>query len=344
MKSKVAIQKDVAQLANVSQAAVSVVLSGATGSNIVVSPALRKRILDAAAELNYRTNLNARAIRQSKVFHIGYFVATSDQTDFDFAPFRAGVYDAASELGYHIVLVRMPNPAAMQIDSVPRIFRSHNLAGLVINEIIPLPANVRLALRNLSAPIVYLNNRYPTNCVCVDDVFGGTLATSHLIEQGFRKIAFLQYHMHRDFPAHESEEDRRSAYAEVMRTHHLPHTFIDYNMDDASALRKILRSPDRPEAFVCYEDYTAIHAQRYFCEARLEIGKDLALVGYNEDTNVSLSFVPLTTVQIPRYEMATAAMRMCISLIEGEKREYAPVVLKPSLIVRQSSLKRTAAV
>jgi DNA-binding LacI/PurR family transcriptional regulator len=70
--------------------------------------------------LNYRPNLSARSMHRGRFFNIGYFAASSDCGEQDFAPFRAGIYDAASEQDFHVMMIRLPLNRSKDPDVVPK--------------------------------------------------------------------------------------------------------------------------------------------------------------------------------------------------------------------------------
>jgi LacI family transcriptional regulator len=373
---KLPTQKDVARLAGVSQAVVSVVLGGNTG-NIGVSSEASERVLNAAKRLNYRPNLSARSMRHGRFFNIGYFTATNNFGEVDFAPFRAGIYDAASEQGFHVMMIRLSSHLSKDPDAVAKTFREAHLDAMVIN---PFSISIReikeVVGTNVNLPIVYLNAKEPFGSVYVDDYLGARMATEHFYKQGFRRIAFFHTRSSNQ-GEHYSKKDRIEGYMSFMAEHGLVAQIKQFDSDiyadksqetedsraqhrdrvqnlapdsnsetaevsSKSLILEWLRSPSRPEAVVCYNDPDAMALQQFLYELRLRVPEDMAVIGYNNDEMGLLSSCPLSSIHVPRYEMAVATVNMAISLINmgessGEYRPIPSIKFTPKLVVRQSS-------
>jgi len=353
-QGKLTTQKDVARLAGVSQAIVSVVLSGNT-RNIGVSPEVADRVLSAAKRLNYRPNLSARSMRQGRFFNIGYFAASSDCGEHDFAQFRAGIYDAASEQGFHVMMIRLPSNLSKDPDVVPRTFREAHLDAMIINPMtLSINAIKEMVGSDNTLPIVYLNVKEEFGSVYVDDYHGARLATGHLFDQGFRRIAFFHAHVPKQTD-HYSRKDRIAGYSSFMAEHGLVAQIKKLEVDIYSAepttsdelasrasMRDWLQGPNIPEAVFCNNDSEAMAFQQLLYELKLRVPEDIAVIGYDDDEICRLSSPPMSTIHIPRYEMAVAAVNMAVSMINLSNGDnayrLAPTIkFTPKLIVRKSS-------
>lgn len=103
-RSRRPTQVEIARIAGVSQATVSLVVSGAGAQ---VSPAKRQRVLAAIEEIGYSVNLMARGLRGKGNRILGLYTFESvfpvSERDFYF-PFLLGVEAEAAELGYDMLL------------------------------------------------------------------------------------------------------------------------------------------------------------------------------------------------------------------------------------------------
>lgn len=333
--NRVATQKDVARVACVSQATVSTVLTGKTRKS-AVSAKTRERIIHVARVMNYRPNLSARVIRSRRFFNLGYFVANAEgQFAFDFPEFAAGIYDAATERDYHVLMVRLPYQLWKDGDPVPKVFRESHLDALIVHPVSRLSPDIHDATASGGLPVVHLNDRQTHNSVCLDDYEGASVMTRYLVNQGYRRIAFFKTGL--GFDGHYSVKDRIEGYSRVMKKHRLKPEVKLVGSDFERETLEWLSGPNRPEAVFCYQDADALRLEQVAHKARLRIPHDLALAGYNDDWWRQFSGVPMTTMQVPRYRMAMEAVHMALRIVETKNQRQENVVFKPTLLTCEST-------
>jgi LacI family transcriptional regulator len=104
------------------------------------------------------------------------------------------------------------------------------------------------------------------------------------------------------------------------------------------AARRLLGLPRRPTALFCFRDLMAMGVYRAALEARLEIPRDLSVVGSDDMEGVASGLFPgLTTVALPHYEMGAWGVQRLLALIDDTtKREAEQVKLSGQLIRRGS--------
>jgi DNA-binding LacI/PurR family transcriptional regulator len=96
--------------------------------------------------------------------------------------------------------------------------------------------------------------------------------------------------------------------------------------------------PDRrPTAVVAVSDLMAIGAINGIYEAGLRPGQDMAVVGFDDIPMAQHFWPPLTTVRQPIIEVGKRVINMLLQIIQGGKLAERKVLLKPELIVRESS-------
>ena len=107
--------------------------------------------------------------------------------------------------------------------------------------------------------------------------------------------------------------------------------------DGYRAAQILLSKPEMPTAIVGADDMIALGAMAAAQDQGFEIGNDLLITGYGDALLAEYSQPPLTTVHRPTYALGQQAARMLISRLWGESVENDYMVIKPSLIIRQSS-------
>jgi LacI family transcriptional regulator len=184
----------------------------------------------------------------------------------------------------------------------------------------------------------------PDHCsVSVDDVAGGELAVTHLLDGGHRHVALVG-----GPPSLTQVADRlagaRRAYADV-GADAADLVVIETSALDIAEGRRAgarlagLPASRRPTAAFCCNDLLALGLLQEAVRLGLRVPEDLAIVGYDDIVFAQAAAVPLTSVAQPRQLMGRTAAEMLIAEArDGEDgHEHRQVVLTPELVVRASS-------
>jgi LacI family transcriptional regulator len=305
--------KEVAEKAGASVTAVSMSLNHRETGH--VNKELAEHIRKTASELGYRPNPLARSLRTSKTRTIGFISEEIATTPYA-GELVLGAQDAASELGYMMLMVDTSGKAdeAEEIASLKRYGADGFLYAKMHNRISNIP-------RSLSdEKIVLINARDAENRVpniTPDEAAIGYDATTRLIESGAKRIAYIGCSDEMI-----AEPLRRKGYEQALNDAKMG---VDPNLmlqvpNDGPGLERVSKLFDtqRPDAFFCFNDARAWYI--YQCAARrgLQIGRDISLVGVDNNRIVSETFEPRpTTIELPHYEMGYWGARKLISLIEG---------------------------
>jgi len=194
-------------------------------------------------------------------------------------------------------------------------------------------------------PFVLIDRYFPgfkTNFVGVDDVAVGRIATEHLIAMGCKRIAHIRG---LEFT---TGLGRYEGYKQALKQQGMnfdPSLVSPYVTADGKdwqqsydAMRGLLQV-DRPDGVFCYNDPIAFAAIEVVLEAGLRIPEDIAFVGCDNlhfDTTLR---APLSSIDHHSSLVGVRAAKMLLSLLKNKTlRSPRHVALKPSLIVRQSSL------
>jgi DNA-binding LacI/PurR family transcriptional regulator len=115
---------------------------------------------------------------------------------------------------------------------------------------------------------------------------------------------------------------------------------VEYNYYDAyQATQTWLDLPPerRPTAVVALADLIAIGVMNAATAAGVEVGRDLAVVGFDDAPITGYLRPSLTSVRQPIAEVCERAVTMLIDLVSGETPSPRQVLLQPRLIVRDST-------
>jgi len=326
---------DVARLAGVSVSTVSRALSGSE----LVKPETRERIAALAQELNYNINLGAKNLRlqrsQTIAVVIPYDAASRQHiTDPFFLSMLGGLADAITDRGYDMLLSRVDadnlNAAARLVDSGLAVgvvligqWRHHDQLNM-------------LAARKL--PIVVWGAQLPQQLYCTvggDNLFGGRVATTHLLAQGRRRIIFLG---DPQLPEVERRlEGYRAAHAAArLKVHDDLLLAVPFEADAARrGIGQLMASGVAFDAVLACSDLLAITAMRELRERGTEVPREVAVVGYDDMPLAQYCDPPLSSVHQPVSEAGAQLVDALLALLRGEA--VPPRMLDVELVVRRSS-------
>lgn len=323
--------KDVATMAGVSPSTVSRVLN----AKMVVRKETEERVWAAVEDLGYRPNALARALITNQTSAVGIIV--SDVCDPFFPPIVQGLTEVANVNHYSSFLCDL-SPQPEEVFYL-RLVHEQRVDGVVIATS-RIPDEHIFALMDEGVPLVLINRRMEgAPWVEGDNEHGARQATLHLVEGGHKRIAHIAT------PSDvKSGVLRRKGYEDVLREQGLPVTSELILVEEATteggyrAGKVLLSRKEHPTAVFAFDDMVAIGAMQAFLEEGVGVPGDIAVVGYDDILLARYVTPSLTTIEQPKRQMGNLAMEMLIRVIRGEDLEAREVVLKPELIVRQSSM------
>lgn len=338
--------KDVARVAGLSTAAVSRALRPSGDSNIKLQEDTVRHIRAVAEKLNYRPHAGARSIRLKRFGSIGYFVAKQGLYTSTPVGYMAGVHDVAEKQGSRIVVIRLSEDPERLGHSIHSVFQEHNLDALVIESFTGWTQLIQEQLNRVDLPIVYLNHRFESNSVYVDDEYGASLAVRHLAEKGHKRICYLDRRItrttvpgHVHYSAHARLDGFLNTTAELgLSPKVVTLQLADSIGPDSQISLEQWKEVEGADALVVYDDDLANTVGRFCYSRGIRIPDDLAMVSFNGDYGSLCAWQQLTTVQIPTYEMGNSAANLIFKLLEQPKgTSLDSVILKPVLNVGSTS-------
>jgi DNA-binding LacI/PurR family transcriptional regulator len=336
-KKRVSI-KDIAVLADVSYQTVSKVLNGQNH----VSPDKAERIRQAAVQLGYRPNKQARNLRANRSRFIGYswINGPSRQGVYIQDKFLTSMVIEAEQAGYRLLPFAHLESGGDRVDVYRELTRSSQVDGFVMSSIDYHDPRSKYLLSE-GVPFVTFGRSYTDDSprwVDVDGQAGFRMATEHLIELGHERIAVFAWS-----ESSRVGQDRFAGFKMAMETAGLPIRpelvsrgpgLFEYGMRQAAAWLD-LPEAIRPTAILAVNDEPAIGAVRLAVQRGLRVGHDLAVVGF-DDTPMA-EMIGLTSVSQPVREAGRLCVELLINWIEGRDAAEPHRLLQPALIIRESS-------
>lgn len=323
--------KEVAEAAGVSTATVSRVLSN--GAH--VRPEVRKRVQEAVDRLGYRPNLVARSLRSQHTSTLGLIV--SDIRNPFFTSISRAVEDTAYEQGYSILLCNTDEDSEKEAIYL-NLMQDANVAGIIFSPTRQMAAN--FSSLALTIPIVVVDRTIKgadVDAVLLDNEEAGSRLTTHLIENGYRRIAAICGERST------TGRERRTGYEQALRAHGLSPaaelmTYVPPKPESGyAAARAMLDLPQPPDAFFTTNSLLAEGTLQAIRERGLMIPNQIALVTFDETTWASLVQPPVTLIAQPTYEIGRTAAELLLQRVADPSRATRQVILKGQLVARGSS-------
>jgi len=333
--------KDVAKMANVSIATVSLVVH----NHKRISQETKDKVLTIIEKLNYHPSHSARGLVRRKSGNIG-FILTDDhflRTEPFYTHIFIGTEFEAHENEFYVLLTTISSDFNYT-DKLPRYILERNVDGLIIAGKVPLPFMSKIA--KYSFPVIYVDYS-PSNQRCsgvlVDNIKGGELATSHLIEYGHRKIAFIGGDIE-----HPSIKDRLNGYknalekANLILDENLIETHEDYpgRTNGYNAAEKLFKKNKNITAIFSCNDAMAVGAMQYMKDNGIRIPDDCSIIGFDDVVGDNAIEPALSTIRVPKMEMGTEAMKLMAHLLKDNVNniiENKKILVPVDLIIREST-------
>lgn len=299
-----------------------------------VSEATAQKVRAAIRELDYRPNHAARMLTGKHSRSIGLIVP--DIVDTFFSVISHAVQEVARENNYLVWL------AVSDDDSAIEAAQAEMMAHHPVDGILLIPANSRdtylKQLVSRSIPIVTVDRPIEvgtTDTVGVENRAGARMAVDHLIEHRHRKIICLASNTHLL-----TIKERIEGYQQSMRNAGLAPFDAIHLTSQASAkrsLEELFSNASRPEALFTANNVSTTWVVESLKQLKIEVGQDVALVGFDDLEFYSLITPPITAVNQPAAELGRISARLLLQRIRGELRESSlRTVLPVSLVIRQS--------
>ena len=300
---------DVAKLAGVSQSTVSLVINEKNTSTI--PKRTQDKVREASQILGYRPNAIARAMHGKGSGVIGFITDELVTTNFAGNMYK-GAQDTAWKKNKILMLVDLGKRRKM-LDEAIDLMLSYKVEGFYYRNQIPsrvFCCRSGIWRYRLYLPIVYDPlERY--TCFVPNEMQGAYDATRYLLQKGHRNIVFLSNEL--QIPATSIREE---GFIKALMENGIE--VNDYRLqrikikgpDIYRSATKLLQRKERPTAILCYNDRCAVSVYAAVTHLNLEVGRDVSIVGFDNQTVISEFVQPsLSTMQLPHYEMGQAAMK-----------------------------------
>jgi LacI family transcriptional regulator len=330
--------KDIARAVGVSVTTVSRALAGYSD----VAEETRARVVAEAERLGYEPNLTARRLQKRRTDTLGFIFPTFGPRFSDpfFSEFIAGLGNEAAKREYDL-LVSTHAPGSIQEEQAyRRAVRGGWVDGLIVARTRENDPRIRLLCEHNFPFVAFGRSNVGLDYPYVDEdgVTGMRLMVQHLIDLGHKQISFIRPPKGLMFGRF-----RLQGYTETMAANGLrvlPEWIVEGDMTQhggAEAAEELMALDPRPTAVIAGNDLMAIGATNRFQQEGLEVGRDIAVGGFDDIPLAAYLNPTLTTIHQPIYQIGRRVCAMLVDIINGRPPDERQVLLTPTLIVRQSS-------
>lgn len=334
-------QRDVAELAGVSTATVSYILSGRRDRPAPVTPATRERVLAAVAELGYHRNHVARSLRRQRTELVCLVYRMPDNPWLE--RLVEQLHDAAARRGYSVIA--LPLRGGAPTGPALRVLGERSVDGAVVAPGAYLPPDQmrRLATAGL-AVTVFDDDLEPDGFDVVDQAQDAACRAlvDHLVEGGHRRIAYLGHEADLRGGGAPLAAKYRSVAA-ALAEHGLalePGMTVagaDSRADAYTATRRLLLRTRPPTALLSASDRGAMAAVTAARDLGVSVPDMLAVAGMGNAPESAVISPTLTTVGIDRLDFSPVVGRLFDRIEATERPPGTRLSLPWRLIVREST-------
>ena len=330
--------KDIAKLANVSRTTVSFVLNNRT--DMKISEATRKKVLNIAKELDYYPHAIATSLVKKKTRTIGLILCQDLGSIFSDAlipQVLLGVSTVALKKDYKILLQYIEN--SEKRGTYYQLVREKRIDGIILSG--PRSDDVELLrLKDEDFPIVLMGQIEKDNFSCsdIDNIKAAKEIVSHLISHGHKKIAMIT-----NAPLnYTASKFRLLGYKKALRENSIAYDEKLIGIGNFTpqsgfeVMQKLLSLKKLPTAVFVASDVVAFGVMDAIRKKGMKIPQDIALAGFD---NVNLSkYVdpPLTTVNLPGFDIGKNVASLLIDIIEKNENKNKKIILEAHMVIRRS--------
>ena len=323
-------------------------ISRALSDHDDVSEATKARVRQLAEELHYQPNQLAAALRRGRSNTLGVLVPHI--TGHFFPLVVHGIATEAAKLGFNVMICQSNEDTRQEQKNIDLLMNSQ-VEGIMVSLANSTHNFSHFeAVRQQNIPLVFFDREVEdfqgsnVSSVLVDDYQGAYLAVTHLIEQGCTRIAHFRGPLHLNI-----HKNRHQGYRDALTTHGLT---IDENLivqcemtpkGGSQAMRHLLKLSRRPDAVFSTNDQAAVGALQVAKAHHLRVPQDLAIVGFSNEDFATLTEPMLSSVDQRCEQMGKTAVQLLQKMLKSGPNRLGPpkpIVLKPKLLVRESSQRR----
>jgi len=306
-----------------------------------ISNKTKQKVLALARQMNYVPNPYASSLRKRVSKTIA--VVLPEVADSFFSQAINGIEAVAQEKGYH-VLIYLTHESFAREKAILNEFKSGRVDGILISVSGETSDSKHIKdVAEEGIPLVFFDRvceDVDTARIVTDDFESGYNATSHLIEQGCKKIAFLSISASLSI-----SNNRMMGYKKALKAHKMKVTEADIILcsndsdENYRTIKDLLKKKTRPDGIIASVEKLTAGVYRACKDLKLIIPGDVKLISFTNLQTALILNPPLTTITQPAFEMGKAAASLLFKALDKQSHEVKQetVVIPSTLTVRSST-------
>ena len=299
---------DIARELGVSKTTVSRSISGKGR----ISETTRKRVLDFIEKNNYKPNLMARGLAQSRTYNIGWVVPGDSEMTmlFFFQKCMQGVIDAATEADYDILITTV---YGHNISGLQRVLDNHKVDGVILGQTLVHDKAIR-ALKKSGIPFVTIGSTEEKNVVQVDhDHISACRELASILKmKGIKSAALIG-----------GTEDkvvtqaRRRGFEEGMSG---VRTEIFMNCEKTEEIERAVEEAvrNKVECIVCEDDRICYAVLGKLKKDGVRIPEEMRVASFYNSALIDEYQPAITSLEYDPKALGTTACRTLLAMIDGQ--------------------------
>ena len=308
-----------------------------------ISAGTKKRVKKLAEKYNYVPNVLASGFRSHRSHILGVIVPNISH--FFTTTILKGILEEAERLGYRVIISESKNDQQKQTEMLTTMihFGVDGILLALARKTRSVDAILKILARIPLVMFDKVSDKIPCTQEVINEEEAAYHAVEHLINTGKRRIAIIK-ETERSF----NSEKRYEGYLRALREYKIPIdekivlSTEDISMTKGKMMANVLLSlKKRPDAIFAITDSAAIGVIKALNKFRVEIPKEIAVVGFSNSVSSTIISPALSTVDQPGNKIGRTAVKYLIDEVEDPKEDLITktVEIKTHLIVRDSSFK-----
>lgn len=333
--------RDVAKAANVSPSTVSRVLN----NNPRISDITKKKVIEVIKELNYHPNNLARNFANQRSKMIGLIEDLNEVEAFNniyFYKVIFGLEKTIYEYGYNLMFINYNNRENKDI--FKKLIMEKRVDGIVFPSFL-FNKDILSFFKKKNFPFVLLGEPFEginkVNWVDVDNKLAGELVTQHLIDKGYRKIAFIGPSFKVNFAY-----KRFLGYKEILGKNgfkiNSKYIIRDINTEKSAyiAMNNLLKKHNELDAVICVDNLIAYGALKAIKKKGLNIPEKFGIVTFDKFPLANYLEPKLTTVDLDLVALGVEAGKTLVQSIENNISKRQHTIISTFLVEEESTLRK----
>ena len=306
-----------------------------------VSQETRELVKRTAREMGYTPNVAAQRLQKRRADALGLILPASGPrlSDPHFGEVLAGVGDEVARAGFDL-LISIAAPDLDELETYRQKTSGRRVDGVLVVRTRIHDRRVEFLLQRKLPFVAYgrVLDDWDFPYVDVDHEAGMQALIQHLADLGHRRIACIIGSPEFTFVHYQLQ-----GFRQAMTAHALPideSLIVEADMTQRGgygAAQTLLSHSDPPTAIVASNDLMALGAMSAAQDHGLDVGRDIAVTGFDGIPLADTSHPTLTTVRQPAHRMGQLLGQMLVAVARGESLPDRRVLITPSLIIRQST-------